>query len=75
VRHPEEDYVPDSSDADDAEYHISSFSGGGNCVEVAKLPSGEYVVRHSRNPTARIVLTSAEWKAFVSGVKGDEFDF
>jgi hypothetical protein len=71
----EEDDVPDSSEADDAEYRISSFSGGGDCVAVARLPSGGYAIRHSRNDTLRIVFTSEEWSAFVAGVKAAEFDF
>jgi Domain of unknown function (DUF397) len=58
-----------------AEYHISSFSGGGNCVAVAKLDSGEYVVRHSRDAAQQIVLTEEEWRAFRDGVLDGQFDF
>ena len=58
-----------------AEYHISSFSGGGNCLAVAKLDGGEYVVRHSRDAAQRIVLTAEEWRAFRDGVLDGQFDF
>lgn len=57
------------------EYHVSSLSGGANCVAVAKLPTGDYVVRHSRNGEPHIVFTREEWKAFTEGVKNAEFDF
>ena len=54
-------------------FRISSFSGGGNCVEVAL--KGEVSVRHSRRPDeAILVFTRDEWDAFVKGVKNGEFD-
>jgi hypothetical protein len=50
-----------------------SDSNGGACVEIAKLASG-YAVRDSKNPTGpALFFTSTEWRAFVGGVKGDEF--
>lgn len=67
--------MPNSGDADDADYRISSFSGNGGCVAVAKLTNGDYAVRHSRNHASRIVFSPREWKAFVDGVKDDQFDF
>jgi len=61
---------------DEADYKISSFSGGGNCVEVARLPNGRFAVRDSKDPSGsvRLVFGLAEWTAFVSGVKAGEFD-
>jgi Domain of unknown function (DUF397) len=58
-----------------AVWRKSSFSGyQGNCVEVAKLDSGEVAVRNSRFPAGpALVFTSAEWAAFVSGVEVGEF--
>jgi hypothetical protein len=54
-------------------YRISSFSGGGACVEVAL--SGMVFVRHSaRRDEATLVFTREEWDAFVKGVKAGEFD-
>jgi hypothetical protein len=56
-------------------FYVSSFSGGGECVAVAKLSSGQYAVRHSRTSAPPIVFSKSEWKAFVAGVKENEFDF
>jgi Domain of unknown function (DUF397) len=58
-----------------AVWRKSSFSGyQGNCVEVAKLDSGEVAVRNSRFPAGpALVFTPAEWAAFVNGVEFGEF--
>lgn len=52
----------------------SSGGGNGDCVEVADL--GEAVaVRDSKHPEGTaLIFTSAEWMAFLAGVKGGEFD-
>ncbi|MEV0360035.1 DUF397 domain-containing protein [Nocardia sp. NPDC050697] len=49
----------------------SSYSGdGGNCVEVAYLPSGETGVRDSKNPGAgHLSFPATAWSAFVAGLK------
>lgn len=58
----------------------SSFSGGGgtgggNCVEVAALPSGEILIRHSKQTDGPVLLfTCAEMSAWVRGCKAGEFD-
>lgn len=57
------------------DYHTSSFSGGGDCVQVARLADGEIAVKHSRSEAEPFVYTAAEWDAFVTGVKHGEFDF
>jgi hypothetical protein len=59
----------------DFDFRTSSFSGGGNCVQARQLGNGDVVVRDSRNPSVSIVVTSADWAAFVKGVKSSEFDF
>lgn len=46
-----------------------------NCVELAKLPDGDTLMRNSRDrsgPTLR--FTPAEIEAFISGAKDGEFD-
>lgn len=56
----------------------SSFSNGsgGECVEVADLEDGHRAMRDTKNHGRGPVLnfTSAEWDAFVRGVKNGEFD-
>lgn len=61
-------FVPD--------WRKSSYSQGSNsCVEAADGAPGEQVwVRDSKNPDGPVLkFTSAEWKAFVAGVRDGEF--
>ena len=46
---------------------------GKHCVEVSK---GEKIlVRDSKNPSGgTLAFTHAEWRAFIKGVKADEFN-
>jgi hypothetical protein len=42
----------------------------GNCVEVADLPSGEIVLRDSKDPEGQgLAFTRAEWDAFLNVVR------
>ena len=54
----------------------SSYSGTNGCVEVERLPDGDGVlVRDSKrlsSPT--LYFTMHEWRAFLAGVRGGEFD-
>lgn len=46
----------------------------GDCVEVASVPEAVRV-RDSRNPhTAVLSFSHAEWRAFLAGARGREFD-
>lgn len=57
-----------------AEWHKSSFSSQGNCVEVARV-QGHLAVRDSKNPSGgSLVFTPSEWDAFTKGVRAGEFD-
>jgi hypothetical protein len=59
-----------------AKWFKSSRSGGsgGNCVEVAFV-GDTIAVRDSKDPGGpALVLTEAEWEAFIAGVKTSEFD-
>jgi Domain of unknown function (DUF397) len=58
------------------EYRTSSFCNLGDCVEVGLIPDGGVVVRDTKDPERRTVLTfsGSEWSAFVQGVKAGEFD-
>lgn len=53
----------------------SSFSGQeSDCVEVCRVDGG-VEVRNSKRPDAGTIhYTDSEWRAFIAGVKNDEFD-
>jgi hypothetical protein len=64
-------------DLTSADWRKSSFSGsnGGGCVEVARNLPGTVAVRDSKDPAgAALVFTPGEWRAFLDGVRADEFD-
>ena len=64
-----------SINLDDVSWRKSSFSAGGECVELAKLPGGTIVVRNSNAPGAGVVtFTPGEINAFLLGAKAGEFD-
>jgi hypothetical protein len=51
----------------------SSFSGNGDCVEVAMTPTG-VIVRDSKNPLGPVLwFSTMEWTAFIYGVLAGEF--
>jgi predicted secreted Zn-dependent protease len=57
------------------QWRRSTKCASGNCVEVAEV-DGQIMVRDSKNPgLAPLPFTQAEWRAFVAGVKADEFSF
>ena len=61
---------------DKLRWFTSSFSGGNsnNCVEVAFLP-GAVAVRDTKNRALPPhVYATAEWSAFLTGVRAGEFD-
>jgi Domain of unknown function (DUF397) len=52
-----------------------SSGQGGDCVEVAELPTGGRAVRDSKNPEGpKLLFTPGEWAAFLDGAKNGEFD-
>ncbi len=59
-----------------AAWRKSSISNSqGACVEVARLGTGEFAVRNSRNPDGpALIYTRAEIEALIEGVKRGEFD-
>jgi hypothetical protein len=58
-----------------ARWCISSFSGAGNCMAVARLDDGSIAVRNSNHPeAATLLLAAGPVRAFVDGVKAGEFD-
>ena len=53
----------------------SSSNSQGACVELARLGTGEFAVRNSRNPDGpALIYTRAEIEALIEGVKLGEFD-
>jgi hypothetical protein len=53
----------------------SSFCTDGGCVGITMEPHGEvWVVDTKRGDGPALRFTSAEWAAFVAGVKAGEFD-
>ena len=61
-------------DPDGATWRKSTYSNGsgGNCVEVADLPSGR-AVRDSKHPEGPILVFTREgWRAFVQGIEAGE---
>jgi len=60
---------------EDPEFTTSTFSGGVNCLEVARV--GNWVLlRNSRCPETELMrLTLDEWTAFRLGVQHGEFHF
>lgn len=65
---------------DSLTWRKSSFSGGGgegggDCVEVAALSTGEIAVRHSKNTDGPLLIfTRTEIDAWLRGCKAGEFD-
>lgn len=59
----------------DEDFKTSSWTTGHHwCVQVADKPEG-VAVRDSKDPSkTTLFFTHDEWKAFVKGVKGGEFD-
>lgn len=54
----------------EARWRKSSRSSNGNCLEVALLADGRVGVRDSKDRSGRVlVVTPAQWRAFVASVK------
>ena len=64
------------ADVTHAVWRKSSYSSGngGQCVEVARNLPDVVAVRDSKNPEGpALVFTPQEWRAFLDGVRADEF--
>ena len=64
------------ADVTRAVWRKSSYSSGngGQCVEVARNLPDIVAVRDSKNPEeTALVFTPQEWRAFLDGVRADEF--
>jgi hypothetical protein len=56
-----------------AEYRISSFCSGGDCVEVGMRNDGVVAVRDTKDRSRELTFSRQEWAAFVAGIKGGAF--
>jgi Domain of unknown function (DUF397) len=62
-------------DISHASWITSRYCNNSACVQVAHLPGGMVALRDSKNTGKPAhVFDSAEWTAFISGVKAGEFD-
>ncbi len=62
------------ADFESADWRKSTFSGGGNCVEVASV-DGRIAVRDSKDRLGPILtFSSAEWEAFIKGIMNGQFN-
>jgi hypothetical protein len=60
--------------ASERRWHVSSYSGNGNCVEVCK-ELDLIRVRDSKDRLGAVLsFTHREWDAFLRGVRDGEFD-
>jgi hypothetical protein len=58
-----------------AVWRKSTYSGSGNCVEVAFVDD-VIAVRSSKNLSGPVIFfAEAEWQAFRAGVREGDFDF
>lgn len=66
--------MSDLASPDGLLWRKSTWSGTGNCLEVARC-NASLLLRDSKNVTGPIlVFTKAEWQAFLAGAKAGEFD-
>lgn len=55
------------------DWRTSTFSAGGQCVDV-KIIDNMVMVRHSSGQGGVVEFTHPEWSAFIEGVYAGEFD-
>lgn len=56
-------------------FRRSSFCAVGTCVEVGRSDDGDVLVRDGKTADGPVLkFTPDEWRAFVAGVRNDEFD-
>ena len=66
--------MSDEPELSDLRWRKSSFSGnqGGQCVEVADVPSGR-LVRDSKRPEGAVLrFTAGAWSSFVASVRNGD---
>ena len=57
-------------------FERSSYCANSCCLEVGLASrTGKVYVRNSQNPGSQVAFSIEEWRAFLAGVKSDEFNF
>ncbi|GAA5127729.1 DUF397 domain-containing protein [Pseudonocardia adelaidensis] len=56
-----------------AEYRISSFCSGADCIEVGMLQEGVVAVRDTKDRSRQLTFSAREWAAFVAEIKRGAF--
>jgi hypothetical protein len=52
------------------DFHKSTLSGAGGCVEVADAPDGRVAMRDAKDPDGPVLLFDGrEWDAFLASIK------
>lgn len=66
-----------TADALNTTWHKSAHSGKqGNCVEVARLHTGQVAIRNSRYPSGpALIFTRPEMESFLLGAADGEFNY
>jgi hypothetical protein len=57
-------------------WRVSSWcAGNGDCVAVGLLPTGQVLVRDTKDPDGpQLRFNAGEWQAFLAGARAGEFD-
>jgi hypothetical protein len=64
----------DTNITNDLPWRTSSFCSTGSCVEIA-ITTGPILVRDTKKPNQPpLMYTKEEWREFIAGAKGGEFD-
>jgi hypothetical protein len=66
--------MPQQTSQHSAEFKISSFCSGGDCVEVGMRHGGVVAVRDTKEGARELRFSSTEWASFVAGIKQGSFE-
>ena len=64
----------DENPMDQLNWRTSSFCSNGACVEIAVTDDSVLVADSKESRRQALVYTKEEWRDFIAGVKGGEFD-
>ncbi len=66
----------DGGSAAPIDWRVSSWcAGNGDCIAVGRLPTGQVLVRDTKDPDGpQLRFDAREWRAFVAGIRAGDFD-